>query len=54
MFKKYIKMIIKAENQKDAIDNVFYGENGIDMAYQKGKISWEEFQMLSDIITKMA
>jgi len=54
MFKKFIQRIIDAENQQDAIDNVFYGADGIDMAYQRDKITWKEHQMLLQIINKMA
>ncbi len=65
MFKKFIERIIKAENKEDAIQNVFYGtkwdeagnnitEYGIDIAYQDGKISWKEHQMLLALIEKMA
>lgn len=39
MFKEYIEKIIWAKDQQDAIDNVFYGEDGIDRAYQKDKIT---------------
>lgn len=53
MFKKFIQQIINSENRQDAIDNVFYGENGIDMAYQHEKISWKEHQMLFTLIEKM-
>ena len=54
MFKKFIKRIIEAENREDAMENVFYGENGIDRAYQLEKISWQEHQMLLTLIEKMA
>lgn len=54
MFKKFIERIIAAENQQDAIENVFYGDNGIDSAYQKEKISWKEHEMLLALIEKMA
>ena len=54
MFKKFIKRIIEAKNQQDAYDNVFYGEDGIDMAYQHEKITWKEFEMLTALIEKMA
>lgn len=63
MFKKFIQRIIEAENKEDAINNVFYGtifedgiikEYGIDMAYQHGKITWKEHQMLLALIDKMA
>lgn len=54
MFKKFIKMIIASENKEDAIKNVFYGENGIDMMYQKEKITYKDFTMLLALIEKMA
>jgi len=54
MFKKFIQRIVEAENREDAIQNVFYGENGVDMAYQHGKITWKEHQMLLDLIEKLA
>lgn len=54
MFKKLLQRIIEAENKQDAIDNVFYGADGIDMMYQNEKITYKEHQMLLAIIEKMA
>lgn len=54
MFKKFIQRIIDAKNKEDAINNVFYGENGIDMAFQRDKITWKEHEMLLALIEKMA
>ena len=54
MFKKFLQRIIDAKNQEDAIANVFYGATGIDAAYQNGKITWKEHQMLLNLINKMA
>ena len=54
MFKKFLQRIIEAENQQDAIDNVFYGSDGIDIAFQHDKITWKEHQMLFALIQKMA
>ena len=54
MFKKFIKRIIEAENRTDAVDNVFYGADGIDMAFQQEKITWAEHQMLLALIDKMS
>lgn len=54
MFKKFIQRIIEAEDREDAIRNVFYGENGIDIAYQREKITWKEHEMLLALIDKMA
>lgn len=54
MFKKFIEKIIAAENREDAIQNVFYGKDGIDQAYQNEKITWKEHEMLLALIEKMA
>lgn len=54
MFKKFIERIIAAENKEDAIQNVFYGKDGIDMAFQHNKITWIEHEMLFELIEKMA
>lgn len=54
MFKKFVQMIIDSANKEDAIKNVFYGENGIDMAFQKDKITWNEHEMLLALIEKIA
>lgn len=54
MFKKFIQRIIEAENREDAMQNVFYGNDGIDIAFQREKISWKEHRMLLAIIEKMA
>lgn len=54
MFKKLLQRIIEAEDQQDAFDSVFYGEDGIDRMYQQERITWKEHQMLLAIIEKMA
>lgn len=54
MFKKFVQRIIDAENHEDAVQNVFYGADGIDMAFQHDKITWAEHQMLLTLIEKMA
>ena len=54
MFKKLIQRIIDAENQEAAWRDVFYGEDGIDLSYQRGRISYKEHEMLRAFIEKMA
>lgn len=54
IIKEFIQRIIEAENRDDAIRNVFYGDNGIDMAYQREKITWQESELLLALIEKMA
>ena len=53
-FKKFIQRIIEAKNRDEAVEKVFYGPEGIDMAYQHEKITWKEHQMLLALIDKMA
>ena len=53
-FKKFIYRILACSNQSEMIEKVFYGETGIDMAYQRGKISWKEHQTLLALIERMA
>ena len=54
MFKKFIQRIIDSENKEDALLHVFYGTDGIDMAFQREKITWKEHQMLLSLIDKLA
>ena len=49
MFKKFVEKIIASE---DPINEVFYGMDGIDIAFQKDKISWKEHQMLLALCEK--
>ena len=54
VFKKFLQRIIESKDRQDAIGTVFYGADGIDIAFQKGKITWKEHQMLLALIEKMA
>lgn len=53
MFKKFIQRIIDAKDREDAYRNVFYGDNGIDIAYQNGRLTWNEHEMLVALIDKL-
>jgi hypothetical protein len=53
-FKKFVKRISEAKDQEEAWAKVFYGEDGIDLAYQAEKITWNDHQLLVAIIKKMA
>ena len=53
-FKKFVKQIVNSADKHDAIDNVFYGPEGVDMAYQHGYISWEDHQLLLKLMEKLA
>lgn len=53
MFKKFIQRIIAAKNREDAIQNVLYAVDGVDLAYQRGKITWEEHELLFALVEKL-
>lgn len=54
MFKKFVKEIARSYNKEIALHTVFYGKDGIDAAYQQGKISFEDHEILLTLIEKMA
>lgn len=51
MFKKFVQRII---DSVDPINEVFYAVDGIDIAFQKEKITWKEHQMLLALCEKCA
>ena len=53
-FKNFVIKIAAAKNKEDAINNIFYGFDGIDMAYQRGFITYKDSELLLAIIEKMA
>lgn len=52
MFKKFVNELIEAKT-KDEVLNIFYRSDGIDMMYQKEKLSWKEQQMLLNLVNKL-
>ena len=52
IIKGFIEEITAAakKGSREEILNVFYNENGIDLAYQHEKITWNEHQMLLNLI----
>ena len=52
IIKGFIEEITAAAKtgDREAILAVFYNENGIDMAYQHEKITWNEEEMLLNLI----
>lgn len=53
MFKKFVERILKEKSLEDAMQNVFYGANGVGAAYIKDKISWKEHEMLLELINRL-
>ena len=52
--REFLERIVAAENRESAVQNVFYGADGIDMAYQHEKISFADMELLLKLIEKMA
>lgn len=53
MLKKFLQEIIDAQSEEELMDT-FYREDGIDIMYQKEKLSWKDHQMLLALINKMS
>ena len=52
MFKKFLKEIIEA-NTVEELNDIFYREDGIDMMYQRERISWKDHETLLALINKL-
>ncbi len=52
MFKKFVKQLAEATTPNE-IENILYGENGVDMSFQKDKLKWEEHQILFKLGSKL-
>ena len=52
MFKKFLQQIIDATTKEELLE-IFNGPEGIDMAFQREKLSWKDHQMLLALINKM-
>ncbi len=52
MFKKFLKEIIEANTEEELMD-IFNRKDGIDIMYQKEKLSWKDHEMLLALINKL-
>lgn len=52
MFKKFVKLMLQATSSEE-IEDVLYGENGVDRMFQKDKLKWEEHEMLFELAAKL-
>ena len=52
MFRKFVEEILKAETY-DALMDIFYREDGIDMCFQRKKITWKDHQTLLGLIDRL-
>ena len=51
-FKGYLKEIAAAETEEQLLE-IFNGPEGVDMAYQRERLGWNDQQILLDIIEKI-
>lgn len=52
MFKKFVQELVNAKT-KEEVENIFYRSDGIDIMYQKEKLSWKDQQLLLDLVNKL-
>lgn len=52
MFKKFVKAMLQANSDVE-IENVLYGENGVDAMFQRDKLKFEEHEMLFELASKL-
>ncbi len=52
MFKKFVKELIDAKT-KEEVENIFYRFDGIDMMYQRDKLSWKDHELLLELVNKL-
>ena len=52
MFKKFIKEIVAAEDSSD-LNYILYRTDGVDIMYQRGKLTWEQHEILFDLCGKL-
>lgn len=48
--REFLVRIVEARDYQTACEQVFYGEDGIDMAFQRDEISWDDHQLLLRVI----
>lgn len=53
LLRVFLNRIVEARFYQTAMEEVFYGEDGIDMAFQRDEISWEDHQLLLQVIGLM-
>lgn len=52
MFKKFVQELVNAKT-KEEVERIFYRSDGIDMMYQKEKLSWKDQQTLLELVNKL-
>ena len=52
MFKRFLEEIIAANTETELLD-IFYRPDGIDMMWQRQKLSWKDHETLLALINKL-
>lgn len=52
-FKTFVKEIAAAPNREWAIQNIFYGADGVDMAFQREWITYADSELLLQLIENL-
>lgn len=53
MFKKLFDEMMRASTEKE-INDILYRKDGVDMAYQREKLSWEDHERLFNLADRLA
>lgn len=54
MFKKFIREMIQAAGDDEALERILYRADGVDMMYQREKLSWNDHEILFDLAAKLS
>lgn len=52
MFKKLLDELLKAETM-DELDDILYREDGVDMSYQRNRLSWQDHERLFKLADRL-
>lgn len=52
MFRKFVAELVAARTVAE-IENILYREDGVDIMYQREKISWKDHELLFDLAAKL-
>ncbi len=52
MFRKFVAELVAARTVAE-IENILYREDGVDIMFQREKISWKDHELLFDLAAKL-
>ena len=53
MFKKFFDELLTAETEKQ-IEDILYRSDGVDMAFQREKINWQDHERLFELADRLS